>query len=150
MKRFERSLDSLSTNKLSSTLIRLVFLLTLLRAGVVSAQTFGGGGGGTITDPSGASVAGAAIVVEEVDTGLQWKLVSSGAGLYSAHSLPAGKYSVLVNASGFAVARREGVTVEERSERVVDVELPVGPSSQTMLVTSRARPSISLPHRFLP
>jgi hypothetical protein len=102
---------------------------------IVSAQIFGGGIGGTITDSSGASVAGAAILIEEVDTGLKWKLVGSGTGLYSALSLPLGKYSVLVTASGFAGVKREGVEVEEGSERVVDVQL-VGQSSQTMIVNS--------------
>jgi Carboxypeptidase regulatory-like domain len=135
MKRPARSLHFFLTNRLCPTLIRVLFLLTLVRAEVASAQTFGGGIGGTITDSSGAPVVGAAIVIEEVETGLHWKLVSSGAGLYSAHSLPVGKYSVLVNASGFAAAKREGVTVEEGSDRVVDVELSVGPSSQTILVT---------------
>jgi hypothetical protein len=136
MKRSAHSLDSPSTNNLCPTLIRLLLLLTFVRAEVASAQTFGGGIGGTVTDPSGASVAGAAIVIEELNTGWRWKLVSSGAGLYRARSLPVGKYSVLVNASGFATAKREGVTVEEGSERVVDLELSVGPSSQTALVTS--------------
>jgi len=117
-----------------STQIQVLFLLTVVPMPIVSAQTFGGGIEGTITDPSGAPVAGAAIMIEEVDTGLKWKLVSSSTGLYSAHSLPVGKYFVLVNASGFAGAKRERVQVEEGSERVVDVQLAVGQSSQTVIV----------------
>jgi hypothetical protein len=103
---------------------------------IVSAQTFGGGIGGTITDPSGASVAGGAILIEELDTGLKWKLASSGTGLYSGPSLLVGKYSVLVYASGFASVKRESVEVEEGSERVVGVQPAVGQSSQTVIVNS--------------
>jgi hypothetical protein len=42
----------------------------------------------------------------------------------------------LVNASGFASVKREGIEVEEGSERVVDVQLAIGQSSQTVLVNS--------------
>lgn len=111
-------------------------LMAVLFTAIAAAQTSGGGIEGTITDPSAASVAGAAITIEEVDTGLKWKLVTSSTGLYSAHSLPVGKYSVLINASGFASAKREGVEVEEGAERVVDVQLSVGQSNQTVLVNS--------------
>jgi len=103
-------------------------LLAVLFAAVAVAQTSGGGIEGTVTDPSAASVAGAAIVIEEVDTGLKWKLATSSTGLCSAHSLPVGKYSVLVNASGFGSVKRGGIEVEEGSERVVDVQLAVGPA----------------------
>jgi hypothetical protein len=115
-----------------------LLLLTVMPGAIVSAQTSGGGIGGTITGPSGASVAGAAILIEEVDTGSKWKLVSSSTGLYSAHSFPVGKDSVLVNPSGFAIVKRESVEVEEGSERLVDVQLASGQSSQTVIVNSEA------------
>ena len=85
-------------------LSQLLLLLTVMPGVIVSAQIFGAAIGGTITDSSGGSVAGAAILIEEVDTGLNWNLVSSGTGLYSAHRLPVGNYFVLVNASGFAAS----------------------------------------------
>ena len=119
-----------------STQIQLLLLLTVFPKTTAAAQTFGGGIGGAITDPSGASVAGAAITIEQFETGSKWKLLSSSTGLYSAHSLPVGKYSVLVNASGFTAAKREGVEVEEGGERVVDIQLAVGQSNQTLIVTS--------------
>jgi hypothetical protein len=58
-----------------SMLSHLLLLLTVMPGVIVSAQTFGGGTGGTIIGPSGAPVAGAAIPIEEVDTGLKWKPV---------------------------------------------------------------------------
>lgn len=123
-------------NMRRSTQIQVLLLLTFAPIVIASAQTFGGGIGGTITDPSGGSVAGAAITIEQLETGLKWKLVSSSTGLYSAHSLPVGKYSVLVTASGFESAKNDGVEVEEGSERVINVQLSVGQSSQTVTVTS--------------
>ena len=46
-------------------------LPAVLFAAVAAAQTSGGGIEGTITDPSAGSVAGAAITIEEVDTGFE-------------------------------------------------------------------------------
>jgi hypothetical protein len=43
----------------------------------------------------------------QVGTGLTLKLVSSSKGLYSAQSLPVGKYSISVTAPGFATAGQE-------------------------------------------
>jgi hypothetical protein len=109
-------------------------LLSVMFAAITSAQTFGGGIAGTIADASGASIAGAAITLEEVGTGLTLKLVSSSKGLYSAHSLPVGKYSISVSAPGFARAQRENVSIQEGSERIIDVQLAIGQSSETIIV----------------
>jgi hypothetical protein len=116
--------------------IRALFLLVVLPAAVASAQTFGGGIGGSITDPSGKAVAGAAITIEDLSTGLKVKLVSSSTGLYSAHSLPVGKYSVSVNATGFATAKGENLEIQEGAERVLDIQLSIGDVNQTVTVKS--------------
>jgi Carboxypeptidase regulatory-like domain/TonB dependent receptor len=119
-----------------STRIRVFFLSAVVPTVVALAQTFGGGIGGTITDPSGKSIAGAAITIQNVSTGLTWKLISSTTGLYSAHGLPVGNYSVTVNAAGFASAKGENVEIQEGSERVFDIQLSIGESSQTVTVNA--------------
>jgi hypothetical protein len=58
---------------LRTTLIRV--LLTVVPAGVTSAQTFGGGIAGTITDPSGKSIAGAAVLIQ-VEIGAGKELIA--------------------------------------------------------------------------
>src|ERR1700722_20198714 len=108
-------------------------LLSVTFAAIASAQTFGGGIAGTIADASAASIAGAAVTLEEVGTGLTLKLVSSSKGLYSAHSLPVGKYSISVSAPGYARAQRENVNVQEGSEQIIDLQLAIGQSSETII-----------------
>lgn len=103
-------------------------LLTFVAAATVSAQTSGGSIRGTVSHPSGAMVAGAAITIEEVSTSENWRLVSSSAGLYNGPNLPVGRYIVTVKAPGFSTAERTDIDVQAGSERVVNVQLALGES----------------------
>jgi hypothetical protein len=116
--------------------LAVLFLLTATHGAITWAQTFGGSIRGTIMDPSGASIAATNITMEQVNTGLKWKLASSSTGLYSAAGLPVGRYSVTASARGFATAQRDNVEIQEGSERLLDIRLAVGESSQTVLVVS--------------
>lgn len=61
----------------------------------------GGSIGGTITDPSGAAISGAAISITSTDTGFKRDLTTDKAGFYQIGPLNPGKYTVTVTASGF-------------------------------------------------
>jgi hypothetical protein len=56
---------------------------------------------GTITDPQGATVAGAQIRLLNVDSGREWKAVSGQDGQYVFPDLSGGHYQVDVNYTGF-------------------------------------------------
>src|SRR5437870_7372459 len=64
---------------------------------------------GVVTDPDGASIAGARISIKNIDTGLVRDLTSDGAGDYRAPLLPLGNYTITVEADGFARLVREGI-----------------------------------------
>src|ERR1700680_2118872 len=113
-------------------------LLAFLAAATAAAQTSGGAIRGTISDPSGALAPGAAIMIEEVSTGENWRLVSSSAGLYNAPNLPVGRYNVTVKAPGFSTAERTNIDVQVGSERVVDVQLALGKSEEKVTVVSQS------------
>src|SRR5260370_26230333 len=87
-------------------------LWMLATASMASGQISGGGIRGTVTDPSGSAVPRAGITLENVGTNERWTLLSSSAGLYSATSLPVGRYTVTVKAPGFATAERTSIDVE--------------------------------------
>ena len=53
---------------------------------------------GTVTDPSGALIAGAKITATQTATGAQRTTQTSNAGLYSLSALTAGAYDVTVEA----------------------------------------------------
>lgn len=66
------------------------------------AQTTTGSIVGTITDPSGAAVPGAVITVTNEATGIvAIRLTADSSGNYVATTLPLGRYSVTVEATGF-------------------------------------------------
>ena len=90
------------------TMNRCCSILPLL-ALVVAAQTTGGAIRGAVTDPSGALVGGAEILIEEIATGETWRLASSGRGLYSAPNLPVGSYKLTVKAKGFETYEQTGI-----------------------------------------
>ena len=58
---------------------------------------------GTVTDPSGAVVPNAKVVVHSLATGLDRVILTDGAGIYVAASLQQGDYKVTATASGFSM-----------------------------------------------
>ena len=113
-------------------------LLAVMTAATASAQTSGGSIRGTVSDPSGAMVPGAVIIIEAVSTSENWMLVSSSAGLYNAPNLPVGRYNVTVKAPGFSTAERTNVDVQVGSESVVNVRLALGKSEEKVTVALQA------------
>src|SRR5450432_3425562 len=79
----------------------LVGLLLLLSAVALHAQTFRGGINGTVTDQSGAVVAGAVVGLVNNATSVSYNAVSSSGGEFLFQELPLGKYTISVTASGF-------------------------------------------------
>ena len=79
-------------------LFRIIFSLAILLTVVPSAQaqTFRGRILGTVSDASGAVVAGARVTVRNLGTGLQRETETSGDGSYAVPELPIGSYSVTV------------------------------------------------------
>jgi hypothetical protein len=69
---------------------RGVLVFVLLVVAGLSAQTFRGTILGTITDPSGAVVAGAKVTAKNTGTGLERSTETSGDGSYSIPELPSG------------------------------------------------------------
>src|SRR5258706_764238 len=64
---------------------------------------------GTVTDPSGAAVAGASVVLRETQTGFQRQVATNERGIFVAPLMPLGTYDVTARAVGFSETRRTGV-----------------------------------------
>ncbi|HTR38854.1 MAG TPA: TonB-dependent receptor [Bryobacteraceae bacterium] len=90
---------------------------------------------GVVTDPSGAVVPGAMVTVTDVARGVSRTLTTDTAGQYSAPSLTPGAYAVKVEATGFNVVQREGVTVGVGQEVRIDLALQTGTQTQEVVVT---------------
>jgi len=120
-----------------------IFLVFLLLAAVtLSAQTFRGTILGTVTDPSGAVVAGAKVTVKNAGTGLERATESSGDGSYSLPELPIGTYTVTVSQTGFQTFVATGVAVDVATERRVDAALKTGEVSTRVEVSADQLPIV--------
>src|ERR1700686_3019367 len=66
---------------------------------------------GTVTDPSGAAVAGATVSATNPDRGFKHPDKTGDTGLYRFGLLPLGTYEVEVQAAGCAAAKRTGIVL---------------------------------------
>ena len=119
---------------------RLLGLLFCFTCCVLSlrAQTTEGSILGTITDPSGAVIAGAVVTVTNVDTTISEKAVTDATGAYVLTNLHIGRYSVTVEATGFKRSVRSDIVVNVQDRIRVDVALEVGSVSDTVEVAAAA------------
>ena len=93
---------------------------------------------GTVADPAGAVVAGAAIEARNVDTGGVYPSQTTTTGNYTLSQLPAGTYEVSVNVPGFKRYVRQGIVVQVAQVLRVDVGLEVGSAAESVTVSEAA------------
>ncbi len=122
--------------------VRMILVFFFLAAISLSAQTFRGTILGTVTDPSGAVLAGAKVTVRNVNTGLERTTQTSADGSYSVPELPIGTYTVTVSQSGFQTSVTSDVVVGVASERRVDALLKTGQVAQVVEVSGENLPQV--------
>jgi hypothetical protein len=93
---------------------------------------------GTVTDPSGAAIKGANVVVADAERGTVWTATTNDAGSYNLPRLPVGTYSVKVTAPGFGTSVRPPFTLVLNQTARVDVQMKVGQTNETVEVTGAA------------
>ena len=114
-----------------------VLLLTLLLPTAAAQSTFGSITG-TVTDQSGARVAIAQITVINQDTGIARKAKAAADGVYVIPDLQPGVYRVQIEAPGFKIVERSGITLDANRVINVDATLSIGSSSSKVDVEAAA------------
>ena len=89
---------------------------------------------GTVTDKSGAAVAGAKVVITDIQRGTSRTLTSDESGAYSAPDLQPGTYKIHVEAKGFKATERPSVAIEVATDVRADFTLQPGQVSETVVV----------------
>ena len=117
--------------------MRLLQLLLLLAA-TVAAQTSSGVLRGTIADPTGAVIAGAAVEAANIQTGVRYSAVTNDAGVFSIPDIPAGSYTVTVEHAGFRRAVRQSITIATGELLALDTKLELGAVSEAVTIAARA------------
>lgn len=114
--------------------VPLLFALAGLRLG---AQQFGEITG-TVTDATGASIAGTLISVINTATGQTRNANSNETGAYSIPYLVPGTYTLRAEKTGFKVTAKQGVDVQVGDVSRIDFRLELGELNQVVEVTGGA------------
>ncbi|SDE99309.1 Outer membrane receptor proteins, mostly Fe transport [Terriglobus roseus] len=96
----------------------------------------GGSIAGTITNGSGASIAGAHLTLLNTAQHISWKTVSTKQGLYAFPSLPVGQYELSIESTGFSSQKRTAIAIDTDAAVRVDVSLGIAQRTDTVSVTA--------------
>ena len=118
--------------------MKKITALLCLGAFAMFAQSERGNITGIVTDPTGASVAGAQLTLVQRDTNTLTKAVSTGTGEYNLASLQPGAYKIEITASGFKRFVQQNLMVSGGGTVRVDATLQLGQVSDSIEITAAA------------
>jgi Carboxypeptidase regulatory-like domain len=123
----------------ANIVLRLGLCLTMLfgSTAFAAAQETTGSISGTITDPSGAAIRGAAVVLTNTDRGQDVRILKTdSSGSYTGASLPLGTYTVKVSDSGFKTEVVTGLVLHASDALTMNRTLVVGNVAETVTVSA--------------
>jgi carboxypeptidase family protein/TonB-dependent receptor-like protein len=122
------------------SMILLLGTLLAVFSAVFSAQVLGqavdGTLLGTVTDTSGAAVAGAKVSIKEANTSVTRTMLTNESGNYTFPTLTPGTYDVTVEKTGFKKAIRQAVEVLVNTTVRADMQIEPGTVSEEVVVTA--------------
>src|SRR6202050_4093429 len=131
-----RDLQPLLNKVLNSGVLFLT--IALLLSSLASGPLTQGASGRTVTDPTGALVAGAKLTAKGQATGSVYQAVSSSAGVYRFPNINIGSYDITVSAPGFKVTTLTGILVQVATTSALDVKLTTGAITESIVVNAEA------------
>jgi hypothetical protein len=129
-------IQSLGLGFVVLTLVALVALLC--DANAAWAQDVTAAITGTVTDPSGAALAGATVTAKETDRGTMWTAQTNEAGIFSFLRIPIGTYELKAEMKGFKTAVHPPFALDLNQTVRVDFKMAMGQVTETIEVTSEA------------
>lgn len=115
------------------------YILALVALSVtLLAQGTNGTIAGQITDPAGASIANAKVLLQNEAAGVNREAISNANGQYVAYALPPGQYKITVEQPGFQKLVRTAIELTAADAITIDLRLSVGDVRQTIEVTEAA------------
>ncbi len=122
---------------MARVLLAMPVLWAASQGGVLWAQVTSGNISGAITDPSGAVIPGATVVATASAIGVTRTVKAGNNGTFSLPNLPAGDYSLTVNAPGFQKLEKNGVVLASAQNLNAGVfALEIGTEATTVTVTA--------------
>lgn len=90
------------------------------------AQTTTGAVSGTTRDDTQAVIPSVAVIIKNLQTGIEQRAVTNDAGLYQFPNVPVGRYSVRAERQGFKSTVVENIEITLGSNAVIDFNMTVG------------------------
>src|SRR5215510_5110780 len=88
---------------------------------------------GRVTDPAGAVIVGAQVVIEQSAIGFRREITTNSEGIYVFTSLPAGEYAVTIKAANFPGSLKRMITLRVGQGATFDGSLAVsGPTEEAV------------------
>ncbi len=112
--------------------------LAILIPSWLAAQESRGAITGRVTDPQGAVVPNAQVVVTNTQTNETRRTVTNETGYYEVNFLEPSTYTVAVEAPGFKRLVRSGITVNVSARLEINISLEIGAVAETVQVTAEA------------
>jgi outer membrane receptor protein involved in Fe transport len=120
--------------------LSVILAIAVFLVGTGSALAQGGAStaqlNGTVTDPSGASVAGAAVTVRNTDTNTTSTATSNDRGFYFLANLNPGNYELKASYKGFANYTQTGIVLTVGQAATINVGLQVASQGERVVVTT--------------
>jgi hypothetical protein len=132
--RCNRKLDS-SPRELVTLFVLLTFIILSIPA---FAQVDQGSLVGRITDQTGAVVSGATVHATNTLTNVTADTVTNDSGYYQFPLLPVGKYTVMVEKTGFKRSSAEEIDLHAGTQPKIDMALQLGTVADAVTVTADA------------
>jgi hypothetical protein len=116
----------------------LLYTSSVILAGALAASNLSAQGEsslwGSVSDASDAGIAGATVVITNLETGTERSLVTDDSGRFNAPALPVGRYEISASKTGFRTDRRTSIALVVGQREEVNLELQVGDVHQIVEV----------------
>jgi len=116
----------------------LAIALLVALAGMAFGQGITARMSGTVTDPQGAAIVGAQILVVNADTGTPFKAATNERGEWVIPAMPNGTYRITITMQGFKTATIDNVKMDAGVPQTVNAKLELGQLTETVEVNAGA------------
>ena len=130
--------QSKSTTLFNRLLVCVLLLSTPISLPKIAAQSVYGSIVGTVTDATGAVIAGANVTLTNDATNEHRTIITDVSGNYTFVNVLPGQYDIGIDASGFKHFVRRPIDVQVQSAIRVDASLSLGDATQTVNVTTES------------
>ena len=127
-----------SLRRLPDRIAAVFTIFTLLSSAAAHGQTNNSSLSGTVTDTTGAVVAGAHITAHNDGTGRDTSITTNDSGSYTITNLPSGTYTIRAEAPGFQSSIQQGTHLDPSIGTRYDVSLKTGEATTSVTVQANA------------